>query len=255
MTQDETWLLSEKYDGEKCEAFFADCDRLKNGEPLAYVIGSIPFVHTKIYLDSHPLIPRAETEFWVEKIISEMRNTIDQGKASINVLDLCAGSGCIGVAVLKDVRVARVDFVEIDAGHHPTIQKNIFKNMIDAHQTCILGGDLFEHVSGHYDYILTNPPYIDPAHDRAEESVKRHEPKNALYGGVSGTEIIFRIIDQGPNYLTDGGVLVIEHEPEQSMLIQEYAAAHGLLVQTHVDQFNTERYTHLTRKDTSLVSQ
>ncbi len=103
MTQDEVWLLREKYQGVKTDAFFEDCARLKNGEPLAYIIGSIPFLNTTIFLDAHPLIPRPETEFWVEKAIAHMNV-----RAPLRILDLCAGSGCIGVAVLTARKETRV---------------------------------------------------------------------------------------------------------------------------------------------------
>ncbi len=66
MSKDIAWLLQEKYGGEKSEAFFADCKRLALGEPLGYLIGHTPFLDCTIYLDSKPLIPRAETEFWTE---------------------------------------------------------------------------------------------------------------------------------------------------------------------------------------------
>ena len=158
MTQDEAWLLKEKYHDEKSEAFLNDCNRLKNGEPLAYVIGSIPFLSTTIFLDSHPLIPRTETEFWVEKIIAEMRS---KKEMPLRVLDLCAGSGCIGVAVLHTLPMVCVDFGEIDTDHHSTIRKNILENNIDPLRTNIFEGSLFDEITETYDYILSNPPYID----------------------------------------------------------------------------------------------
>lgn len=244
MTRDEEWLLKEKYNGEKSEGFFADCARLSAHEPLAYLIGSIPFLHTTIHLDSHPLIPRTETEFWVEKIIKEIKSN---PKKEIQVLDLCAGSGCIGVAILLEVEMARVDFVEIDACHHATILKNILENNIDPTRTHIFEGDLFEEVSNTYDYILTNPPYIDPSLNRTTESVQKFEPNLALYGGTLGTEFIFKIIADAPRFLTADGMLVIEHEPEQSDAIRQHAMPHGFACTTHPDQFGVSRYTTLVR--------
>jgi release factor glutamine methyltransferase len=251
MTQDEIWLLKEKYSGEKTEGFFADCLRLAIGEPLAYLIGSIPFLNTTIFLDSHPLIPRPETEYWVEKIIADIAH---RNLSSVRVLDLCAGSGCVGVAVLRALPIVRVDFAEIDTHHHSIIQKNILKNDIDSSRTHILGGDLFEQVTERYDYILTNPPYIDPILDRAEESVKEFEPHLALYGGENGLEIIYQILEHAFQFLTDEGVLVIEHEPEQVALLQMYADTCGLIARVETDQFGVHRYTRFTRKEVILVS-
>ena len=253
MTQDEEWILREKYNGEKTEGFFADCARLQTGEPLAYIIGTIPFLHTTISLDSHPLIPRTETEFWVAEILPEIKEREAHGL--VRILDLCAGSGCIGVAVLAEAPSVRVDFAEIDTHHHTTIQKNITANGIDPARTRIMGGDLFAEITQVYDYILTNPPYIDPALDRTTESVQSFEPKIALYGGVSGMEYIDRIITEAPKYLNPHGTLIIEHEPEQALAIAEKARAHNFNVSTHTDQFGVLRYTVLVRKIPDTVSE
>ena len=250
MKKEEGWLLNEKYNGQETTSFHADCERLTAGEPLAYIIGSITFLNTKIFLDSHPLIPRTETEFWVEKIINEITN---KGLTFVRVLDLCAGSGCIGVSVLKAIPTATVDFVEIDTNHHNTIRKNIRENGIDESRAQIVDGNLFEHVSGQYDYILTNPPYIDPNIDRAEASVKKYEPEIALYGGKDGTQLISTIIATAPQFLTEHGVLVIEHEPEQSESIRTKALSIGFDVLTYPDQFGVERYTTIHRKPVEVM--
>ena len=73
MSQDIEWLLKEKYLGQESDAFFADVKRMVLGEPLGYLIGHVPFLDTTIYLDSKPLIPRPETEFWTQKVIAEMK--------------------------------------------------------------------------------------------------------------------------------------------------------------------------------------
>ena len=73
---EEKWLLQEKYHGEKTEAFFADCKRLALGEPLGYLIGHVPFLDCTIWLDNHPLIPRPETEHWVEQVIEVINDDL-----------------------------------------------------------------------------------------------------------------------------------------------------------------------------------
>lgn len=252
MTRDEQWLLDEKYSGEKTEGFFADCKRLKSGEPLAYLIGSIPFLHTTIFLDSHPLIPRTETEFWVERIISEIKTSTNYQP---DILDLCAGSGCIGVAVLKELPNSHVDFVEIDTNHHATIQKNMLENSIDQTRTEIFGGNLFEEIHDTYDYILTNPPYIDPIKNSTDENVKKFEPSLALYAKESGTGIISNILEQAPKFLTQQGILVIEHDPLQSELIHTHAKPYGFACTTYLDQFGLKRYTVCVRKEHTNMPQ
>lgn len=172
-------------------------------EPLAYSLGSVPFIHTKIFLDSRPLIPRTETEYWVDLAIKEIRT---KNIEAPRILDLCAGSGCIGVAVLKEIPEAFVDFAEIEESHHRTIEKNIRENYVDASRTRIFGGSLFENISEKYDFILSNPPYINPAlKDRIEPSVINYEPKKALYGGQNGLEIIEKILRDAPEHLEEGG--------------------------------------------------
>ncbi len=245
MTQDEEWLLKEKYHGEKSEGFFADCARLHTGEPLAYLIGFVPFLNTTIALTSHPLIPRVETEFWVEKAITEMQ---EGGEKTLHVLDLCAGSGCVGVAILHALPMARVDFGEIAMRHHSTIRENLTKNAIDSSRSSIYGSSLFDEITGEYDYILSNPPYIDKVLGRVAPEVDTHEPALALYGGKDGMSLIEAIIIKAPEHLTPTGVLYIEHEPEQVSAIHAFARMAGLLPTTYPDQYGVLRYTRFTRE-------
>lgn len=248
-SQDMEWLLKEKYGGEKSEAFFADCKRLALGEPLAYVIGWVSFLNCKIWLDSRPLIPRSETEFWVEEAIKVIKGgatmTLGFGAKPLHVLDLCAGSGCVGVAVAKALPDAFVDFSEIDEKHLPTIKKNLQENKIKNEHCIIAHADLFNESTGTYDFILSNPPYIDETLERTEAAVKEHEPYVALFGGVDGMEIITKIIEQSPAHLNHGGQLWIEHEPEQSEAIKNLAGYHSFSVTTHKDQYGVERYSIL----------
>ncbi len=272
-TKEVAWLLKEKHGGIPSEEFDIDVERLKAGEPLGYVIGFVPFLDTKIYLDlpagqegSRPLIPRPETEYWVEKAIDAMsRRDLDIGSTKtlksrspesdrgsgkmLRILDLCAGSGCIGIAVAHHVREVRVDFAEIDPHHHPTILKNLLQNNIAPNRTRIFGGNLFEKVDGPYDFILANPPYINPdLTGRIDESVLAHEPHLALFGGLGGMDLISKIIKESPRYLSKNGVLYIEHEPEQQEAVAKLAETSGF-VSSHIllDQYRAPRTTRLAR--------
>lgn len=247
-SQEADWLLTEKYGGEKNAAFFADVARLEAGEPLAYLIGSIPFLNTTITLSSHPLIPRPETEFWVEKAIAAIKETQNLTERTMHVLDLCAGSGCIGVAVGHAIPESIIHFGEIDAAHLPTITHNCEANGLTEARRRIVQSDLFAGFKTEpqlrYDFILSNPPYIDPAIDRAEASVKAHEPALALYGGFAGMELIAHIITQAPNYLLPHGQLWLEHEPEQVEMIATLAEGQ-FTISIHTDQYGVRRFTQL----------
>ncbi len=244
MTSDEEWLLNEKYGGVESSEFSKDRDRLAAGEPLAYVIGHVPFLDTTIHLDSHPLIPRPETEYWAEEAIEVIRSS---GLTLPRILDLCAGSGAIGIAVANAIPEAHVTFAEIDKTHLATIAKNLDVNGISCTRYQVFESDLFSNVTGIFDFILSNPPYIDPVLDRTEASVKNFEPHQALYGGHEGLALIERIIADAGTHLSSKGELWIEHEPEQSERIHEIALASGFIASSHTDQYGTERYSILSR--------
>jgi HemK-like putative methylase len=243
------WLLEEKYAGVKGEAFYADCKNLVLGEPLAYLIGFTSFLHCKIWLDGRPLIPRPETEFWVEEAIKVIKqgSTLSLGIQDIapRILDICSGSGCIGTAVANAIPHALVDFGEIDVNLLPTILKNLAENNIDKTRSTVVQTNLFSTLPSRYDYILSNPPYIDESLDRTEMLVKKHEPYVALFGGEGGMEIITKLIADAPAHLAPAGQLWIEHEPEQSEAIKEIGEAYNFATSVHIDQFGVERYSIL----------
>ena len=252
--QEEQWLLQEKYNGEKTEAFFADCKALALGTPLGYLIGHVPFLDCTIYLDNHPLIPRVETEFWVERAIAAIKmSSIVQpsldGTATQppRILDLCAGSGCIGIAAAKAIPAALVDFGELSKRLLPTIEKNCQENEIGKSRFNIYHSNLFESIpeNKRYDFILSNPPYIDPAIDRATESVKSHEPHLALYGGTDGLEVIEQLLSSATARLTPNGQIWIEHEPEQVNGMAKLAEQYGFKCASYPDQYGILRYSIL----------
>ncbi len=247
------WLLKEKYGGEKTMDFFADCRRLALGEPLGYIIGHVPFLNTTIYLDSFPLIPRTETEYWTEKAIAEIRqyqsHKTGLGLAEVEplkIIDMCAGSGCVGVGVLKETTNTMVDFAELDKQHLTTIDKNVEQNDIEKTRSRVQQSNLFSaYKDDKYHFILANPPYIDDALNRVDQNVRGFEPHLALFGGHGGMEIILQLITEAKYHIVPDGQLWLEHEPEQSKAIAAIAASHGFKTTTHKDQFGVQRYSVL----------
>ncbi len=240
MNKDERWLLVEKYEGVESIAFHEDCKRLLDGEPLAYVIGHIPFLGLSIDLTSKPLIPRPETEWWVDKLIQHLQKSIPVDD-SMKFLDLCSGSGAIGCSALNRLPNAVVYFGEIEPNHETAIRKNISCNDLDASRAHIGIGDLFAPFSNQkFDVIAVNPPYV-PTGRILDASVINYEPHSALFSGVDGLAIIRRIAQSLPNNLAEGGEAWIEcdekHADEACVLFTEA----GYYAKTLQDQYSAPR--------------
>ena len=240
---EQQFLLSEKYSGKETPEYRADLERLKKGEPLAYIIGWIPFLGCRIFLDSRPLIPRTETEYWVEKTLQEF-----PAEKNLKMLDLFAGSGAVGIAVLKNLPNTRVDFGELHAAHFSTIEKNLKENGIKRSQASFYETDVWSKISGRYDVIFANPPYLSKTRtSRIEKSVLLHEPHLALFVENNGMSLIEKTILGLPNHLDAGGRCYIEHEPEQTKPIALLAASIGFFCKTYCDQYQTPRFTKISR--------
>ena len=247
MTKDEKWLLDEKYNGIATIEFEADRERLAGGEPLAYVIGSVPFLGLTILLDSKPLIPRPETEWWTDQLLTNLKNQT----SDVRFLDLCAGSGAIGCAALARLPNAHVFFGEIDPAHEATILKNIRANSLDESPSsaeaskdkrATIGiGDLFEPFGDQkFDVIAANPPYI-PSGRSLPDSVADHEPVLALRAGSDGLEVIRHIARELPKHLAESGIAWIECDSEHAAAACSLFQAENLHVEIRTDQYGVPR--------------
>jgi len=206
-------------------------------EPLAYTFGDQPFLGLKIYLDSRPLIPRPETEWWTEKLLAH----VGFPKPHMKFLDLCAGSGAIGCAALKMLSDAQVYFGEIDQRHEATILKNIRENHLDAERAHVCIGDLFEPFDDTaFDVIAANPPYI-PSNRKLPKSVADYEPPLALYAGVNGLNIIRRIATSVRCHLTETGVLWCECDSSTADIARVLFAEQGFKTEILLDQYGAPR--------------
>lgn len=233
-TPEEQQLLREKYGGTPTPEFEKDKERLLNGEPLAYIIGHIPFLHTAIYLDSKPLIPRVESEFWLEQAIQET------DASPKRVLDIFAGSGALGIAWAKARPQDSITFAELDPAHLETIQKNIEVNAIQNH-TEIIQSDVYKNVVGAFDIILANPPYIPKDRD-LPKGVIDFEPLIALFAGDDGLIFIRELIKGLEDHLACPGILYLEHDSMQRDDITELFPS-SFKVESRTDQYGAARYT------------
>ena len=222
-----------------------------------YARGWIPFLDTKVYLDSHPLIPRTETEYWVERAIAEM---LDVRRPTFRVLDLFAGSGAIGLAVLKHVPKAHVTFAEKETRHFPTIQKSLRDN----HLTPDIRGDIGQRATiiqtdvwtpmkdvrrpslGRFDCVLANPPYGSEERGTASAEVLVHEPREALFAAKDGFYFIEKTILGLAKHLTDDGIAYIEHEPHHLKDIETLGTQCGFSVLSRRDQYGNYRFSRLS---------
>ncbi len=228
-----------------------------NDEPEAYKIGWQPFIGLKIYLDSRPLIPRPETEWWTEKLLSERaegksvvrlglaaRSATDFSSARerpLMFLDLCAGSGAIGCAALAKLPNTQVYFGEIDPAHEATILKNIRENNLDESRADVRIGDLFEPFDDmRFDVIAANPPYI-PAGRELPSSVVDYEPALALRAGTDGLDLIRHIATSVRCHLTERGVAWIEVDSAAASDAAALFTAQGLSAEIRTDQYNRPR--------------
>lgn len=239
MQSDLDILIRDKYAGDAARVTDEDRERLNSGEPLAYVIGWIPFLGTRIYLDSKPLIPRPETEWWTEQLQNHVRTTHDSSPFS--VLDLCAGSGCIGIAMARAFPQSHISFAELHEEHVNLIQKNITEAAISA-STSLYISDVFsglpEAVS--FDYIATNPPYI-PTTRTLESSVTEYEPSDALFAGNDGLSIITRIASQAHRFLKPEGELWMECDISNIDAAAELLSTHFSHTEIRADQYGRPR--------------
>jgi len=256
MSKDEQWLLDEKYGGMQSSAFVRDCARLAKGEPLSYVIGSASFLSASIDLSLRPFIPRPETEYWVGEAIATLAR--ERGsRARLRFLDTCAGSGCIGLALLQRFPKSSVDFIDTDPRCLKQIAINLERNGIDVSRARIGEGDLLACAQGTYDYIFSNPPYIacETAEARVERSVLAHEPHSALFASERGLVLIFRLLREASAHLKPGGALFVEFDDIQKEEIERFIKKEtDLKVRFFHDQYKKWRWLEGVSTDLSTLA-
>ena len=175
-------------------------------EPLQYILGECEFMSLDFYVESGVLIPRSDTETLVEAVIEKT----DENK-NMKILDICTGSGCIGISTAHFRSSAYVDLIDISDKAIEIAKKNIVRNNVQSRVKVQKMDILNEYPSEKYDIVVSNPPYIETeVVDTLQTEVKNHEPRLALDGGKDGLIFYRRITEIAPEILKKGGMLAFE---------------------------------------------
>lgn len=192
-----------------------DYQKLVEGIPIQYLIGYVDFYGNKINVNKNVLIPRYETELLVDKTISLIKEKFD---SKVSILDLCTGSGCIGISLYKSVNCdVTISDVSIDALE--VAKTNIFIN--DVNINCI-HSDLFDNINGTFDVIISNPPYISN-NIEVMDIVDKNEPNIALYAPDNGLYFYEKILSDCRKYLNNKFIIAFEIGYEQGESIKKIA--------------------------------
>lgn len=182
-------------------------ERRKHGEPVAYIVGKKEFWSLPFEVSSHVLIPRPETEILVEEVLKVCAGG---GVKNPRILEIGTGCGAISVSLASELKEAYIVATDISREAIAVAMKNARNNGV-GNQISFLIGDLFQPVSGKFDIIVSNPPYIsEEEYDHLPSEVREFEPKSALLAGTVGTEFHRAIIREGVFYLETGGSLLME---------------------------------------------
>lgn len=181
-----------------------------SGIPLQHITGHQGFMDLDLKVGPEVLIPRPETELLVEEALRVLREEYDAADAPApEVLDICTGSGAIGLSVKKHFPKAQVTLSDISDGALQTAEANAELNGLKVE---ILKSDMFKALEGrNFHMILCNPPYItDREIETLTEEVREHEPMIALSGGTDGLDFYRILAEEAPKHLNCDGRLIME---------------------------------------------
>lgn len=214
--------------------------RALNHEPVQYLVGEAWFFGLPMKVDPRVLIPRPATETIVEHVLQHAR--IQPGFGGLKgegvlIADICTGSGCIAIALLKHLPGARAVATDCSGQALEVAHENAVRHGV-ADRLDLLAGDLLtplaDHptytASGSFNYLVSNPPYIpDDEWDAVAPNVKDHEPHTALRGGVDGLDYVRRLLAEAPRFIKPAGLLLVEVADSRAHQALELFKAHPAL--------------------------
>ncbi len=216
--------FSEKYfdtsltQAEKQAIFTLLRRRIDEKVPAAYLTGEAWFAGLHFIVNENVLVPRSP----IAELIEDRFEPWAEVKSVENILDLCCGSGCIGIACAYAFDWASVDMVDISPAAIEVAEQNIQQHQLDD-RVSVIESNLFQNVAQrHYDIIVSNPPYVDFEDMLSLPAEYHHEPELGLTAGDDGLELVIPILRQARQYLTDQGILIVEVGNSQHALQEAY---------------------------------
>ena len=222
--------------------------RLK-GEPIAYILGEKEFWSLPLNVSMDTLIPRPDTEILVEKALDIALEKLHKKNSPLRILDLGTGTGAIALALTSELtprcqkQGVQLEIIGVDFMSNAVLlaKSNAVKNQLNA---IFLQSHWFEKVTGKFDIIVSNPPYIDPNDVHLSRGDLRFEPRSALVAEEQGYADLRHIIEQAPHYLKEDGALLLEHGWQQGAKVRSiFRENSGQQVVTVRDYGNNERVT------------
>lgn len=192
-----------------CQQMEELVERIRSGEPIAYILGQWDFYGMTLYVDSRVLIPRDDTCAVTEMAIKQALFL----SATPRILDLCTGSGCIGLAIAHRVKDARVTLADISREALAVAKQNVTEQKLSGRVSCMQVDALAKPSPflGKFDMIVSNPPYITTQEMKElPVSVSGYEPHLALHGGDDGLVFYRSIAEKYKDALKPGGYLCLE---------------------------------------------
>lgn len=222
---------------EVCASMEAATQRLLKGEPLPYILGEWEFYGLTLYVNENVLIPRDDTCAVVSLAVKQAIFLPGDPR----ILDLCTGSGCIGLALATRIQDARVTLADISKDALAVAKRNIKAHRLSGRVSCVQADALGSAPAflGKFDMIVSNPPYVTGA-EMAElpESVKNYEPHIALYGGRDGLDFYRSIAKNYAAAMKPGGYLCLEFGMGQGDDVCRILADNGFSILERTRDFN-----------------
>lgn len=240
LKKDKTYLVintEKELEKEQEDIYIKYLELIIEGKPIQYITNKQEFMNLEFYVDENVLIPQPDTEILVEEVISICKeieaknekvnvesniklNRQEENKREIRILDICTGSGAIGISIAKYTKNTKIIVSDISKKAIQIAKLNCEKNNLKNRMEFIIS-DMFENINGKFDVIVSNPPYIKTNVIKQLKKDVQNEPNIALDGGKDGLEFYRILANKSYEYLNKGGYLCMEIGYDQKKQVIE----------------------------------